>query len=758
MFPALIRAHAQSDPDRPAVVAGAQRLSYAELDYKVSQLRRRLRGEGIGQGHLVGIHLDRTAAIVVAMLAVLAVDAVSWRIIVDDLSRCYEERRLGRQPARPHQPSDFGAWAAHLREHAGQMRADLDHWAGLGDLPLPPARSREDNLEAHAQAVWFGFSRRETAALAISTSPNEALLAAFAQAYREVYGLDDLVVDVESHGRTTFDESVDVSRVVGWFTSTYPVRLRVAAGDVAATVEATSAALRDVPHLGIAYGLHEEPRRAEICYNYLGSLALPSSGELRPTVSPYAVGPVRGADNDRIYPLKLSARVHEGQLIADLSFTAGRHDPEQVRAICRATRTHLLSTCGIIAGPAQLVMEHGSSTGVLLQVPTELRELTSVASHSTRRYGSVLLTGATGFIGVYLLHLLLTRTTSRVHCLVRAHAGASGTERLREAYAWHLPGESLDRYAGRLVVHTADLADPGLGLDERTYDALARETEAVYHLAADTRLFGDRESFTRQNTAAVHAMVQFATTGRAKDLHHVSTLAVSGRGPEGPPVVFSEDSLDVGQKFLNDYERSKYEAERVVHDFVARGGRGFIYRSGNVSGHSRTGRFQRNAGSSRLVQLLRGCAYLGRVPSLDGETLTFSPVDVVAEGILAISRNVGIDGGTFHVESPHPVSYQDLFEAMRAGGCELHEDPSPTFAALFGRHVVDGDEQTALAYFWAQRPERNVRYEHSRTLHTLSRLGVTFPPPTPDWLYGYVTGLIDEGEIPVVKQAGAGRD
>ncbi|MEV4635914.1 amino acid adenylation domain-containing protein [Actinoplanes sp. NPDC049548] len=717
-----------------------------EIDVRTGRLFRAHLFQGAAEAHLllVGHHL--------------AVDAVSWGIVVDDLSRCYEARRHGREPSRPHQPAGFGAWAVHLRRHAEDLRADLGHWAGLHHFPPSPVRAGEDNLEAHAQAVWFGLSRRETAALAAATRPNEALLAAFAQAYGEVHGLDDLIVDVESHGRTTFDESVDVSRVVGWFTSTYPIRLPVASGDVAATAEATSAALRDVPHLGIAYGLHEEPRRAEICYNYLGSLALPSSGELRPTVSPYAVGPVRGPDNDRVYPLKLTARLHEGQLIVDLSFTAGQHDPEQMRAICRATRTRLLRICGVTAGPAQLVMEHGSSTGLLLQVPNELRDETPVVSDDRRHYASVLLTGATGFIGVHLLHLLLTRTTSRVHCLVRAHAGASAAERLREAYAWHLPGQSLDRYADRLVVHTADLADPDLGLDERTYDALARETEAIYHLAADTRLFGDRESFTRQNTAAVHAMVRLATTGRAKDLHHVSTLAVSGTGPDGPPVPFSEDSLDVGQRFLNDYERSKYEAERVVHDFVARGGRGFIYRSGNVSGHSRTGRFQRNAGSSRLVQLLRGCAHLARVPSLDGESLTLSPVDVVAEGILAISRSAGIDGGTFHVESRHTVSYRELFDAMRAAGCELHEDPSPTFAALFGRHVADGDEQAALAYFWARRPERNVRYEHSRTSLTLSRLGVTFPPPTRDWLTRYVTGLIEEGEIPVVKQAGAGRD
>ncbi|MGC4864785.1 amino acid adenylation domain-containing protein [Micromonospora sp. DT53] len=688
----------------------------------------------------------------------LAVDAVSWRILVHDLTRCYQERRQGRQPGRPHRQADFGAWAAHLHRHAGELRADLGHWADLTRFPALPSGAAGHNREAHAQAVWFGLSRSETTALAAAGPPQAVLLAAFGQALGELRGVEELVVDVESHGRVTFEDSVDVSRVVGWFTSTFPLRVPVTTGGLPATIAATSAGLDGVPRLGVAYGLHRQPRRAELCYNYLGSFALPRSGDLRPRVSRHSVGPVRGPDNDRVYPLKLTARLHDGQLIVDLSFTAELHDPEQMRAVCRATRAHLLRAAGSGPGAGRLVMEHGSSTGLLLQVPHELRDLTPTRTDAVREYSSVLLTGATGFIGVHLLHLLLTRTGSRVHCLVRAHAGAPAVDRLRDAYAWYLPGERLDRYADRLVVHTADLAAPGLGLDERTYEGLAREAEAIYHLAADTRLFGDRDSFARQNIAAVRAMVRLAGAGRAKDLHHVSTLAVCGTGPDGPPVAFSEESLDVGQRFLNEYERSKYAAERVVHEFVAAGGRAFVYRCGNVSGHSRSGRFQRNAGSSRLVQLLRGCAHLRRVPSLGPDTLTLSPVDVVAEGILAISRSAAVDGGTFHVDSRHTMTYQEVFDALRAVGCVLEQDPAPTFADLFGRYVEAGDERTSLAYFWASRAERNVRYERSRTLRTLAGLGVEFPAPTRDWLIAYLTRLVDQGEIPVVKQAGVGRD
>lgn len=306
------------------------------------------------------------------------------------------------------------------------LRADLSHWDELGHLPAVPRDG--DDREGDAQAVWFRVSRAETEALAradaasTGTPPHAALLAAFAQALGEADGLDELLVDVESHGREAFDEAYDVSRAVGWFTSTFPVRVEIVDGDVAATGKSAAKALHEVPHLGIAYGLHDQPQRADVCFNYLGSFALPYGDDLRPSLSRYAVGPVRGADNHRGYGLKLTARLHDGQLVADLSYTPGRHAPERMLQVARATRTHLLTAARLPAGEGQFVVQHGSSTGLLAQVPRALH--CEPPAGSTRAYGAVLLTGATGFIGAHLLHLLLTRTTGHVHCLVREHRTA----------------------------------------------------------------------------------------------------------------------------------------------------------------------------------------------------------------------------------------------------------------------------------------------------------------------------------------------
>jgi thioester reductase-like protein len=505
------------------------------------------------------------------------------------------------------------------------------------------------------------------------------------------------------------------------------------------------AILDAVPNLGTAYGLHEQPRRTDVCFNYLGSFTIPFDDDLQPELSRHQIGPVRGLDNDRVYGLKLTARIHDGQLVADLSFTPQRYKPELMLQIARATRKHLLVAAGLAVDDGQFLVEVGSSTGLLAQVPRALH--CDPPAKGTRTYTTVLLTGATGFIGTHLLHLMLNRTSWQIHCLVRELPGKSARQRLREAYTWYFPDHDFECYARRITVHAADLAEPAFGLADEEHAMLATKVEAVYHLASDTRLYGNRASFDRLNTDPVKHMIRFATTGHIKDLHYMSTLAVCGTGPEGERAVFSENSLNIGQRFLNEYERSKHDAERLILDFASDGGTAFIYRSGNVTGHSSSGRFQRNAGDNRLVQILWACVYLGLTPRVGDEMLSLSPVDIVAEGVFEISRNTRLQGGTFHVDTPYQVSYEEIFAVLRELGCKIADDPARDFSTMFARFLRGGDEQVALAHFWASRPERNVHYDHTRTLRLLGDLGVRFAPPGRSWLRAYITGLIKQGHI-----------
>ncbi|UYM23920.1 condensation domain-containing protein [Streptomyces albus] len=314
-----------------AAIRDTAALRQAEISVRDGRLFKAHLFQGDGQAHLLLIAHH------------LAVDAVSWRILVGDISRSYGVRLRGGVPDRP--PADgFGAWATDLRGRREQLREDLAYWDDLRHLPVlgqaDAARDTasggpggSDNTEGGSRSVWFGLSRAETEALAGSAGARtgggaqDLLLAAFAQALAEADGRDELVVDVESHGRRSFHEAIEISRVVGWFTSTFPVRVPIAPGDVETTAKAVATALDRVPHLGIAYGLHEEGRRADLCFNYLGGFALPHGDELAPALSRYTVGPVRGDANDRVHDLKLTARTHEGRLVADVSYSPRLRHP-----------------------------------------------------------------------------------------------------------------------------------------------------------------------------------------------------------------------------------------------------------------------------------------------------------------------------------------------------------------------------------------------------------------------------------------------
>src|SRR5262249_13212623 len=128
-----------------------------------------------------------------------------------------------------------------------------------------------------------------------------AVLGCFLHAWGGPRGEDRFLVDVESHGRTTFSDQVDVSRVVGWFTATAPAAVEVAKAGAGDTVRAVAAALESAA--GRASGGSGRPAgpQAGICFNYLGRFALPPDEHLGLTASRFPIGPARGGRNDRVH-------------------------------------------------------------------------------------------------------------------------------------------------------------------------------------------------------------------------------------------------------------------------------------------------------------------------------------------------------------------------------------------------------------------------------------------------------------------------
>ena len=181
----------------------------------------------------------------------------------------------------------------------------------------------------------------------------------------------------------------------------------------------------------------------------------------------------------------------------------------------------------------------------------------------TRADGAVLLTGATGFVGMELLARYLERTDRPVLTIVRAGNNEAARERI-DAVLANLFGERAGRYADRVTTVAGDLTAPRLGLDPVHWDWLAAEATMIVHCAASVSFGQSLDEARAINVGGTRRMLELAGRGQALGVleryAQISTAFVAGTHAGR----FYERDLDVGQSFNNSYEQSKFESEQLV--------------------------------------------------------------------------------------------------------------------------------------------------------------------------------------------------
>ncbi|MFE6827812.1 amino acid adenylation domain-containing protein [Streptomyces sp. NPDC057690] len=343
-------------------------------------------------------------------------------------------------------------------------------------------------------------------------------------------------------------------------------------------------------------------------------------------------------------------------------------------------------------GAAATSDEQADDDGVL---PEDVRVSAAVEVSAGRDPRSVLLTGATGFIGGHLLHDLLTRTSVTVHCLVRAADENTAQRRvvanLTRYQLWD------ERFAGRISAVPGDLGQPRLGLDEAAYQRLAEEIDTVVHNGAMVNLARSYRAHRRTNVLGTVEILRLATTHRLKAVQFISTLGVfpaaapgTGRCLEGP--VGDERPPSDG------YTRSKWVAERLVAQAAERGVPTVVHRFGEVMPHSRHGVPSRFGLPDLLV---RACLRTGMwFPS--PIVTDYTPVDYVSG--LVVAAVTGDERGWFHTVQPRAVSLDELMAVFREE-FRLSEVPYRTFWETVRRTAVEEPDNHGLASVLALIPE-----------------------------------------------------
>ncbi|WP_344591675.1 amino acid adenylation domain-containing protein, partial [Actinomadura vinacea] len=275
----------------------------------------------------------------------LVVDAVSWPILLEDLSLAYEGAEL------PAKTTSFRAWSQRLTELAGSIDpAEAGYWreveAAAGALP----RDHDGpNTNALARRISVTLGAEQTGRLlhevpaAFQTQINDVLLAALGMVLAPWARTEQVVVDLEGHGREDVGADIDLSRTVGWFTIVHPVVLGAAAdGDLGAALRRTKERLRAVPRKGLGYTLlrhltGETPLgpAPEIGFNYLGQTtqATRSAGRYRPTGR--RIGESEPADADRAHLLSINTQVAGGRLEMVWTYGGQVHEEATIGRLAR---------------------------------------------------------------------------------------------------------------------------------------------------------------------------------------------------------------------------------------------------------------------------------------------------------------------------------------------------------------------------------------------------------------------------------------
>ncbi len=285
----------------------------------------------------------------------LVIDGVSWRILLDDIQAIYND--LHQQNPIPNLPrtTSYLYWAKQLSDAAQSewMQAELPYWLEISRRRTPqvPVDYPDvTNTEETAGSLSVELTSEETRLLQqmvpeiFGADIQEVLLAALAQAYAEWSGDQELLVDLERHGREADHEDIDLSRTIGWFTSIFPVRFDLhGIEDSGQVLKSIKEQLRSVPQKGRGYGLlrylHPDLRaelrglpalQPQISFNYLGQFDQRFFRQETFSLAPENPGPARSPRDHRPHLISLNGGIYESRLRMEWTFSTAIHKQETI--------------------------------------------------------------------------------------------------------------------------------------------------------------------------------------------------------------------------------------------------------------------------------------------------------------------------------------------------------------------------------------------------------------------------------------------
>ena len=359
--------------------------------------------------------------------------------------------------------------------------------------------------------------------------------------------------------------------------------------------------------------------------------------------------------------------------------------------------------------------------------------------------GDVLLTGATGYLGIHILNELLTNYDSKILCPVRAKGNDEALSRIKTLYFYYFGHTAaFNHFDERVTAFAAEVTEPN------AYDSL-NQAYTVVNCVANVKHFSAGNDIEMVNIESVRHLITFCLRTGSR-LIHISTNSIAGISVDnvpGPEVRLTEQLLYIGQNVdANKYVYSKFKAEELVLDAISHHGlNAKIMRVGNLSARQRDGEFQINFNTNNFLATLRAFVVIGMVTykALDLR-FEFSPIDEVASAVMLLAQTPK-ECMVFHPSNTHRQFLSDILTGFAEAGITLRRVENEEFQQTLEKMMENPDLVTLLRPLMAYNmgtghKTRWIESTNNYTTQVLYRLGFQWPSTDADYVHRFVDTII----------------
>lgn len=365
---------------------------------------------------------------------------------------------------------------------------------------------------------------------------------------------------------------------------------------------------------------------------------------------------------------------------------------------------------------------------------------------------TVFLTGTTGFLGAYLIRSYLEQTDMRLFCHVRAESEEAGLHRICENMRHYELWE--DGYEKRIVAIPGDLKSEKLGMSDKWYEKVANEVDLILHNGALLHFLYPYSYMAETNVKSTIDCIRLACTGRTKYMGYVSSFSVYDNPSHFHKHVMEDDPLTSSEGYLLPYSETKWVSEKILEKARERGVRTIVFRPGEITGSTTTGKWKFGDMVSRSIV---ASLETGQIPT-PFSNLYMTPVDFIADAIVYILQQDGIWNHAYNLVNQEIMHGDELcrmankmgysinmipYEKWRENLFELNEEDN-ALKVLENLFRADMEDESCIIRRYS---DAEPTFDVSNVVKVLKDSGITCPPVTEELVGKYIRNFIEQGVL-----------